>query len=190
MTRSRPPSGFTLLELVVSIVIAAIVMVFVSMFMTAPINAYDAQSRYAALVAAPSDAWPRLERDLRTALPNSVRWRRNGSFVVLEMLPVVDEARYLTVPAASFDVAGTSGAAGAVFRSLPPLPFDSATAAGGPYHLSVDARVDPYTTPGVLTSGAATFTITANAPAGEARVTITPAPVPALPDRHGGVSSC
>jgi hypothetical protein len=97
------------MELVVSIVIAAIVLVFVSMFMAAPIDAYAAQSRRAALVASPSDAWPRLERDLRTALPNSVRWRRNGAFVVLEMLPVTDEARYLTTPGASFDIAGTGG---------------------------------------------------------------------------------
>jgi MSHA biogenesis protein MshO len=181
MMRSRAHSGFTLAELVVTITISAIVMVFVTMFMAAPIDAYQAQSRRAGLVAATSDAWPRLERDLRIALPNSVRWRRNGSFVVLEMLSVVDEARYVTPPSASFDVAGTATPTGAVFRNLPTgLPFTSSPAV--PYYVSVDASKDPYTSPGVLTSGAATITIkaTAAATAGEATVTIAPAPVPAL----------
>jgi MSHA biogenesis protein MshO len=180
MTRAHAQSGFTLVELVVAIVISAIIMVFVAMFMAAPLDAYQATSRHAALVAAPSDAWPRLQRDLRSALPNSVRWTRNGAFVALEMLPVVDEARYLTTPGASFDIAGTSGALGAVLHDVP-MPFDSATA-GAPYYLSVDARVDPYTTPGVMTSGAATIDIAPIVPPvpGEARVTVTPAPVPPL----------
>lgn len=178
MTRAQAQTGFTLVELVVAIVISAIIMVFVSMFIAAPIDAYQATSRRAALVASPSDAWPRLERDLRTALPNSVRWSRNGAIVVLELLPVVDEARYLTPPGPSFDIAGTGGPLGAVLHNIP-MPFDSSTA-GAPYYLSVDARVDPYTTPGVLTSGAATISITATALAGEATVTVSPAPVPAL----------
>jgi len=175
MMRRCPHNGFTLIEIVVAITISAIVMVFVSMFIAAPLGAYDAQSRRAALVAGPSDAWPRMETDLRTALPNSVRARRNGSFVVLEMLPVVDSARYMTAPGASFTVAGTApGTIGGVFRGIT-LPFDSSLAAT-PYYLSVNAGVDPYTTAAVLTTSATTIRITANATAGEGTLTLTPAP--------------
>jgi MSHA biogenesis protein MshO len=170
--------GFTLVELVVTITISAIVMVFVSMFIAAPLSAYDASSRRAALVAAPSDAWPRMEADLRAALPNSVRTRRNGVFVVLEMLPVVDEARYQTAPGASFDVSGTSGALGGVFRGIT-LPFNSG-GAGAPYYLSVDARVNTYVTATVLTLATTNIGIAATATPGEARITLTPAPAPAL----------
>ena len=46
---------------------------------------------------------------------------------VLPDRPIMYEARYLTIPGASFDVAGTSGALGAVFHNIP-MPFDSATA--------------------------------------------------------------
>jgi MSHA biogenesis protein MshO len=150
-------------------------MIFVSMFIAAPLSAFDAQSRRAALVAAPSDAWPRMEADLRTALPNSVRARQNGVYFVLEMLPVVDVARYMTAPGASFIVAGTAaGAFSGVFRGVT-LPFDS-SAAATPYYLSVNAGVNPYTTAAVLTTSATRIRVTANATAGEGTVTLTPAP--------------
>jgi MSHA biogenesis protein MshO len=184
MSRHARHRGFTLIEIVVAITISAIVMVFVSMFIAAPLGAYDAQSRRAALVAGPSDAWPRMETDLRTALPNSARTRRNGAFVVLEILPVIDVARYMTVPGASFTVAGTApGTFGGVFRTVA-LPFDSAAAAT-PYYLSVDAAASPYGNATAMTGAATRIGITANATAGEATVTLTPAPalVPNSP-RH------
>jgi MSHA biogenesis protein MshO len=182
MTRQRNLQGFTLVELVVTITISAIVMVFVSMFIAAPLKAFDSQSRRAALVAGPSDAWPRMETDLRAALPNSVRARRNGVFVVLELLPVVDVARYMTAPGASFTAAGTAaGTFSGVFRGIT-LPFDS-SAAATPYYLSVNAGVNPYITAGILTTSATTIRVTANATAGEGTVTLTPAPAltPASP---------
>jgi hypothetical protein len=49
-----------------------------------------------------------METDLRAALPGSLRWRRTGNIVVLEMLPVLGVARYKTTPSAvSFTTAGT-----------------------------------------------------------------------------------
>jgi MSHA biogenesis protein MshO len=172
--RASGQSGFTLVELVVAITIGAIVMVFVSMFMAAPLEAYQAQSRRAALVAAPADAWPRMEADLRTALPNSVRWRRNGAFVALELLPVVDVARYMTPAGGSFTVAGTTNGA---FRGIA-LPFDSIVA-GQPYYLSVN-NVDTasaYSLTGSMSAAGARIQIAAAALPGEASVTVTPAPV-------------
>ena len=177
-----PQRGFTLVELVVTVTISAIVMVFVSMFIAAPLKAFDAQSKRAALVAGPADAWPRMESDLRTALPNSVRARRNGVYVALEMLPVVDVARYMTAPGASFTAAGTAtGTIGGVFRGIT-LPFNS-SAAAVPYYLSVNAGVNPYTTASVMTNAATAIGVAANATAGEGTVTLTPAPTltPASP---------
>lgn len=103
MKRAR---GFTLVEVVVAITISAIVVGFVGMFITAPIKAHDAQARRLKLAAGPMDAWPLVEADLRGALPNSVRTRRNGNFVVLEMLEVVDGVRYMQATNAPFKVAG------------------------------------------------------------------------------------
>jgi prepilin-type N-terminal cleavage/methylation domain-containing protein len=98
--------GFTIIELVIAITISAIVLVFAAMFIGAPLGAYEAQSRRAELVGDASAAWPRIERDLRAALPNSLRARRNGNFVVLEMLAVEGVARYMAPPSASFTTAG------------------------------------------------------------------------------------
>ena len=155
--------GFTLIELVVAITISAIVMVFVSMFIAAPLGAYEAQSRRMALVAAPSDAWPRMEADLRTALPNSVRWRRNGAFVALEMLSVVEVTRYMDPPgAAPFRIAGVA------------LPMNPAVR-----YLSVNnlgtAGANAYALSGSITAAGANIQMVAGA-AGEASVTVVPAP--------------
>jgi MSHA biogenesis protein MshO len=95
--------------MVVAIVIGSLVMVFVSMFIIAPVDAYAAHNQRAVLVSNASTAWPRMEEDIRRALPNSVRWRRNGNIVVLEMLNTIGFARYSDPPnTASFVVAGTA----------------------------------------------------------------------------------
>jgi MSHA biogenesis protein MshO len=89
-------SGFTLVEIVVSIAIMSIVVVFVGMFLAAPLGAYENQARRNAMVGDVSAAWPRIEQDLRAALPNSVRVRINGNYVVLEMMQVAGVTRYTT----------------------------------------------------------------------------------------------
>ena len=99
--------GFTLIELVVTITISTIVVVFVAMFVAAPVSAFDAQSRRTKLVEGSLDAWPWMERDLRAALPNSVRVRLNGNYVALEMLNVTDAARFMEATSAPFKVAGS-----------------------------------------------------------------------------------
>lgn len=167
MNRLNAHRGFTLIEIVVAITISAIVMVFVSMFMAAPLEANAAQSRRAAQVAGLSDAWPRLERDLRVALPNSIRTRRNGAFVAVELLRVEGEARYVPPIGATFVAWGTTTG---VFLGAPP-----------PYaYLSVNNRgtagADAYALAGSMTAAGATITVTPVGP-GEASVTVSsPAP--------------
>jgi MSHA biogenesis protein MshO len=118
--------GFTLIELVVSMVIAAIVAGFMAMFITAPIDAFFAQSRRAQLTASADAVWQSMDRDLRTALPNNVRQVVNGNFVALELLTVINTGRYradltLGAPDNAFTTAGDfANIAGATTFNGPP----------------------------------------------------------------------
>jgi MSHA biogenesis protein MshO len=83
--------GFSLVELVVVIVITGIIASVVGLFITGPIQAFLDQSRRAALVDTAQIALIRMGRDLRGALPNSIR--TDGSSV-LELLATLDGDRY------------------------------------------------------------------------------------------------
>ncbi len=107
---ARMQRGFTMVELVVAIAIASVVVVFVGMFLTAPLRAFESQSLRNVMVGSSAGAWPRLEEDLRKALPNSVRTLRNGNYIVIEMLTVAGMSRNTSAPGASFGVAGTAAA--------------------------------------------------------------------------------
>lgn len=151
--------GFTLIELVIAIAISSIVVVFASMFIMAPVNAYQANSRRAVLVADASAAWPRMEGDLRSALPNSLRTRRTGNVAVLELLPVLGVARYKTSPSAvTFTTAGVyAGAA--------------------PAYLSVNnLGANAYSLTGSM-AAASNYNAGAGAMAGEQQINVNPAPV-------------
>jgi MSHA biogenesis protein MshO len=171
MTR-RPHSqrGFTLVEIVVAIAISAVVIVFASMFITAPINAFEAQSRRADMVGDAGAAWPRMQQDLRQALPNSLRARRNGSYVVVEMLAVQGVTRNMNVVGGTFTAAGTPAG---LFTRTP------ATLNSTAYYLSVNNRgiagYDAYALANTITPTRPRVQFTTSA-AGEGTVTVTPAP--------------
>lgn len=114
--RCRQVRGFTLIEMVVAISIGAIVVVFAALFIAAPVDAYEAHGRRAQMVSQTTTAWPRMQADLREALPNSVRVRRNGNFMVMELLSTIGFARYTSAHGSNFTVAGTPRA---VFGNYP-----------------------------------------------------------------------
>lgn len=89
--RSRQ-QGFTLLEAVLVIMLTGIVGVMVSTFIRQPIDAYVDLGRRAELTDAADLALRRMARELRTALPNSVRVDTSGNYV--EFLPVRSAGRY------------------------------------------------------------------------------------------------
>jgi len=90
--------GFTLVELVVTITLSAIVVSFMAVFIAGPVAGFDDQTRRAELVDLAENALRRVARDIRRALPNSVRVTSSGGVVALEMLNSVDGVRYRERP--------------------------------------------------------------------------------------------
>jgi MSHA biogenesis protein MshO len=92
-------------ELVVSMVIATILVGFVGLTMTMPIQAYLAQARRAELSDSAETATRIIARDVRGALPESLRPGIVGGFEALEMIEVSGVAGYRTwMTGASLDI--------------------------------------------------------------------------------------
>lgn len=92
----RRARGFTLIELIVVIIITAIVAGMVTVFIRAPIQSYLDVSARAELADAADLASRRITRDVRLALPNSVRVKSNSSGSFLELLLTKTGGRYLS----------------------------------------------------------------------------------------------
>ncbi|MBW8370549.1 MAG: prepilin-type N-terminal cleavage/methylation domain-containing protein [Thiobacillus sp.] len=109
-------SGFTLIEMIIVIAITAIIGSMVALFLRAPLDSYIAQDRRARLADTADGALRRMARDIRLALPNSVRVTTVGSVVYLEFLGTRSGGRYraqgggdildFTAADNSFDVLG------------------------------------------------------------------------------------
>ena len=84
--------GFTLVELVMVIALSGLVMVMISMALAQPMQAFVDQSRRAMLVDQAAGALNRMTRDVRLAIPNSLRVSADGQ--ALELLLIHSAARY------------------------------------------------------------------------------------------------
>jgi MSHA biogenesis protein MshO len=137
--------GFSLVELIVVIVITGVIASVVGLFITGPIQAFIDQARRAELVDSAQLAMTRMGRDLRAALPNSVRI--NGG--ALELLLTLDGDRYRTETPGTEDDRLNFTIADTAFNTLVPfeLPagstFPLADAFLAIYPLQQDGA-DPY----------------------------------------------
>lgn len=86
-------SGFTLVELVMVIAIMGVVGSMVAVFMRNPIEAYLASGRRAGLTDTADTTLRRMSRDLRVALPNSIR---TPTTQCIEFIPTKTGGRYRT----------------------------------------------------------------------------------------------
>jgi len=87
-------AGFSLIEMIIVIAITGIVGSMVALFLRVPLESYVAQDRRARLTDTADTALRRMARDIRLALPNSVRVTTLGSVVYLEFLGTRSGGRY------------------------------------------------------------------------------------------------
>ena len=116
--RRRRALGVTLLEMLMVIVITGIIGVAIALFVRRPVESYVDATRRAQLTDITDTAVRRITRDLRTALPNSVRVDATGRYI--EYLQTTGGGRYraevtdtgtgdvldFTAADSSFDVVG------------------------------------------------------------------------------------
>jgi len=141
MSRFINQRGFTLVEMIVVIVITGIIGGIVAVFLRSPVEGYVTSARRAEMTDIADTALRRISRDLRSALPNSVRVTgtcSGTSTCYLEFLPTTGGGRYRASPAGGTgSCAGVAGnakgdalsftAADTCFEVLGPMP---AVAAG------------------------------------------------------------
>jgi MSHA biogenesis protein MshO len=171
--------GFTLIELVITLVISTIVVSFVSLFITGPVRGFADQARRVRLVDAADATLQRIGRDVRSALPNSIRTTTVGSVTALELLSTVDGARYRAQPPGTAPQILDFTTEDNSLNVLGPFtrvtkPFSSATHYLAVYNVGVPGA-DAYAVPSnVMTPAGTVVTITDDGATGEDRVTMNP----------------
>ena len=118
----RRARGVTLIEMIVVIVITGIIGAIVALFVKRPVEGFVDAVRRAELTDIADTALRRITRDLRTALPNSIRTTTSGNVKYIEYLQTRGGGRYraekesdgttgipldLTAAITQFDVIGT-----------------------------------------------------------------------------------
>lgn len=120
----RYVAGFTLVEMVLVIAITGIIASTLVVFVKPAISGYDAARRRAELTDIADTALRRLARDIRSAVPNSVRTPNDQCF---ELVPTVAGGRYRMAADTLNDGAGCPGGAScsaSLETSRPVTAFD------------------------------------------------------------------
>jgi MSHA biogenesis protein MshO len=151
----RNYAGFSLIELIVVMLVIGILAGIVAVFIRSPLEGYMATSRRAELTDSADGALLRIARDIRSALPNSVRVVSasgsvgscsGGEACYLEYLPVEDGGRYRaeTDSAGAGDTLNFADAADASFDVLGPTVNASSSQFLVVYNLGLDSDTDAW----------------------------------------------
>ena len=168
-----------MVELVITMTIIVIVVGFAAAFIGSPILGFTDQVRRAELVDSAESSLRRMGRDIRRALPNSIRTTSGGSITALEILSAVEGVRYRASPPPGDENARlTFNAADAAFNSIGRFstvtkPFSSTTHYLSVYNVGV-AGANAYELSNVITPPGTEIEIEEAAEAGEDRVTLNP----------------
>ncbi len=135
--------GVTLVEMIVVIAITGILAAVVAVFIRRPVEGYIDAARRAELSDIADTALRRITRDLRSALPNSIRITAAGGVTYLEYLQTSGGGRYRS------DVDSGGGgdplnftAADATFNVIGPMPTMAAGDSIVIYNLNWDPAID------------------------------------------------
>ena len=94
----RRATGFTLVELVTSLIILAIVSVGISGFIRSSMQIFNDVTEREQLLGDSQFAVERLTREIRNAIPNSVRLAGDASVHCLQYIPIDYSTFYLQLP--------------------------------------------------------------------------------------------
>ena len=178
----RRAGGFTLVELVMVIALAGLVGVMISTVLSRPMEGFVGQSRRAELVDIAAGALQRMSRDVRLAVPNSLRVSANGQ--AMELLLIHSAARYRPNRVGeqglrfSTDAAGTCNSTAQGGRCDSFQVMDAALNPAGARWLvlyntgAAGSSVWAPTNPGSITPTGTSFTALAGAPAGESHIAL------------------
>lgn len=146
MNRKASVAGFSLIELIVVIAVVGILSGIVAVFVRNPLEGYMAASRRAALTDTADGALVRIARDLRTALPNSVRVTQVGGAYYLEYLPIEDGGRYRAeqTGGATGDILDFTSGSDTSFDVLGPSVTANKSQYLVVYNLGLDASTDAW----------------------------------------------
>lgn len=181
--------GFTLVELVIVIALAGIVGVVISSVFSHPLEGLIDQSRRGALVEQAAGAMNRMTRDVRLAVPNSLRVSSDGQAV--ELMLIQSAARYRPNRTDgeglrfSTDPVGTCGSATVDGRCDTAQVLDGSFDPTGAmwmvmYNIGAESGGAPVSgsnvwapaNPGVITPIGTTFSVIPGAPAGETVIAV------------------
>ncbi len=160
--------------------ITTVVVAFAALFISGPVKGFTDQVRRAELVDSAESSLRRMGRDIRRALPNSVRVRDIGSVTALELLNAVEGIRYRAGPPpgsanAWLSLAAADGAFNSIglFDSIT-KPFSSTTHYLSVYNVGV-VGANAYELTNVITPPGTEIEIEVALEAGEDNVTLNPA---------------
>tara|TARA_R110002050_G_scaffold229622_2_gene365205 strand:+ start:18 stop:881 length:864 start_codon:yes stop_codon:yes gene_type:complete len=100
-------SGFTLLELIIVIIILGVMAVGIAGFMTLSTQTYLNVTERDELLANARFVIERLNREIRNAVPNSIRIDNNSIMQCIEFVPIAASTTYIDIPVIP-EVASTS----------------------------------------------------------------------------------